>query len=191
MHNRPIRERGRGWLRKASCFLPKRFRLDQSGAVAVEFGIVALPFFTLVFAIMQIALVFASDQLLETAVADAARMIRTGQAKTAGWGVTNFNSQVCTELYYLLDCTLLKTYITTSTSFGTVAVTPPINPATGNFNATPSYAAAANTASQIVVVSTYYEYPTLFSALKLNLADQPNGTRLLGAVAAFRNEPFP
>jgi len=177
--------------RKAAGLLPKRLRRDQSGAVAVEFAFVALPFFLLVFAIMQIALVFLSDQILETAVADAARMIRTGQAKTAGWGVTQFNTQVCGELYSLLDCTQLQTYISTAATFSAITVTPPINSQTGAFNASPSYDSNANTASQIVVVSTYYEYPTLFSALGLNLADQANNTRLLGAVAAFRNEPFP
>ncbi len=172
-------------------FLPQKFQHNESGAVAVEFGIVAVPFFTLLFAIFQIGLVFFSDQLLEAAVADAARMIRTGQASALGWGLSNFNSQVCSELYSLLDCTKLNTYITTSGSFATLSLSPPVDPKTGAYTTTPSYDPLANTSSSIVVVSTYYEYPTIFSALGLAMADQPNNTRLLGAVAAFRNEPFP
>jgi Flp pilus assembly protein TadG len=195
MLHREFVDRGRNLLRTFGRFVPKRLLRDQSGTVAVEFGAVALPFFTLVFAIMQVALVFVSDQVLETAVADAARMIRTGQAKAKGWtgstGVASFNAQVCSELYYLLDCTKLQTYVTTSSSFGSASLTAPVNPATGAFTGTPGYAAGANTGSQIVIVSTYYEYPALFSSFGLSLSDQPNGTRLLGAVAAFRNEPFP
>jgi Flp pilus assembly protein TadG len=191
MYNRQIVENMRDPTPGAKRLLPGRFRRDQSGAVAVEFGIVALPFFTMIFAIMQIALLYFSDQLLETAVADAARMIRTGQAAKLGWNVSSFNTQVCSELYSLLDCTKLQTYVTTSPSFGAITLTPPVNTTTGAFTGSPSYASAANTGSQIVVVSTYYEYPTLFAALGLSIADQPNSTRLLGAVAAFRNEPFP
>jgi Flp pilus assembly protein TadG len=161
----------------------------------VEFGIVALPFFTLVFAIMQLALVFATDQLLETAVADAARMIRTGQAASAGWGLSQFNAKVCGETFYLIsNCSDssagIQTFVTTSATFASVSISPPVNVTTGKYNASPSYSPAANTGSQIVVVSTYYEYPTLFSSLGLSIADQANGTRLLGAVAAFRTEPF-
>jgi len=191
MYHLQVLESGRILARKMASILPKRLRRDQSGAVAVEFGLVALPFFTMIFAIIQIALLYFSDQLLSTAVSDAARMIRTGQAATAGWGVSQFNTQVCKELYSLLDCTKLQTYISTSSSFSTAVLTPPVNPVTGAYTSSPSYDSAANTASQIVVVSTFYEYPTLFAALGLSIADQPNSTRLLGAVAAFRNEPFP
>jgi Flp pilus assembly protein TadG len=195
MLQREFVERGQRLLRRLGCLVPERLLRDQSGTVAVEFGAVALPFFTLVFAILQVALVFVSDQVLDTAVNDAARLIRTGQAKALGWtgttGIASFNTQVCKELYYLLDCTKLQSYVTTSTSFSSISLTPPINTSTGNFTGTPSYSAAANTGSNIVVVSTYYEYPALFSSFGLSLSDQPNGTRLLGAVAAFRNEPFP
>jgi Flp pilus assembly protein TadG len=191
MYSFQVLESTRILRRHAARIMPKRLRRDQSGAVAVEFGLVALPFFTMIFAIMQIALLYFSDQLLTTAVSDAARMIRTGQAATAGWGVTQFNAQVCTELYSLLDCTKLQTYVTTSSSFSAAVTTPPVNLTTGAYTSSPSYDSNANSASQIVVVSTYYEYPTLFSSLGLSVSDQANGTRLLGAVAAFRNEPFP
>ncbi len=42
----------------------------------------------------------------------------------------------------------------------------------------------------IVVVRAYYEWPTFVTGLGNNLADMPNGSHLLVATAAFRNEPF-
>ena len=68
----------------AKCLL-RRFARQQGGAAAVEFGLVAAPFLALVFAIMETAIVFFSGQALETAVADASRLIMTGQAQTQGF----------------------------------------------------------------------------------------------------------
>src|SRR5690606_2566182 len=58
---------------------------DERGVTAVEFGLLALPFFTIIAAILQTSLVFLADQVLESAVHDAARAIRTGQAQEAGF----------------------------------------------------------------------------------------------------------
>ncbi len=62
----------------------RRLLRQQDGAAAVEFGLVAAPFLALIFAIMETAIVFFSGQALETAVADSARLIMTGQAQTQG-----------------------------------------------------------------------------------------------------------
>ena len=62
----------------------RRFARQQDGAAAIEFGLVAAPFLALVFAIMETAMVFFAGQALETATADSARLIMTGQAQTAG-----------------------------------------------------------------------------------------------------------
>ncbi len=42
-----------------------------------------------------------------------------------------------------------------------------------------------------MVVNAYYEWPVFINKLGNNLADMPDGTHLLVATAAFRNEPFP
>ena len=58
----------------------------EDGSTAVEFGLVAAPFFGLMFAIIETALVFFAGQTLETATADASRLIMTGQAQTQDFG---------------------------------------------------------------------------------------------------------
>ena len=50
--------------------LVRRFVRQQDGSAAVEFGMVAVPFLGLTFAILETALVFFAGQTLETAVTD-------------------------------------------------------------------------------------------------------------------------
>ena len=68
---------------------------QQDGAAAVEFALVAAPFLALVFAIMETAMVFFAGQALETAAADSARLIMTGQAQTQGFDQAKFKQEVC------------------------------------------------------------------------------------------------
>src|SRR2546423_406619 len=82
----------------------RRLLRQQDGAVAVEFGLVAAPFLALVFAIMETAIVFFSGQALETAVADSARLIMTGQAQSQGLTQATFKTEVCKKIYGLFDC---------------------------------------------------------------------------------------
>ncbi|WP_375571860.1 TadE/TadG family type IV pilus assembly protein [Ahrensia marina] len=51
--------------------LTKRFIQQPSGTTAVEFGLLAVPFFFLKFAIIETAIVFWAGQLLESGVTDA------------------------------------------------------------------------------------------------------------------------
>ena len=71
----------------------KRFRRDEDGATAVEFGLIALPFIALMMATIEIALVFFAGQALETAVDTASRLIRTGQAQQDGFNADDFKKE--------------------------------------------------------------------------------------------------
>ncbi len=77
---------------------------QQDGAAAVEFALVAAPFLAMVFAIIETAIVFFAGQALETAAADSARLIMTGQAQNAGYDQTKFKEAVCAKIYGLFNC---------------------------------------------------------------------------------------
>src|ERR1700693_2245277 len=62
-----------------------RFRRNRRGSTAVEVALVAPVFFALLFAILETAIVFFADQVLETMTQNSARMIMTGQAQTAAY----------------------------------------------------------------------------------------------------------
>src|SRR5690606_29428239 len=80
------------------------FRRSEDGGAAIEFAIVIVPFLALLFAILETAIVFFAGQLLESAVADSARLIMTGQAQQQGFNQAKFKEEVCKRVYALIDC---------------------------------------------------------------------------------------
>ena len=166
----------------------RRFAARQDGATAVEFSLVALPFFALTFAILQTALVFFAGQTLEAAVADSARLIMTGQAQNANYSASDFKTQVCNRIAGLFDCNGgvyvdVKSYST----FGSVSSAKPVT--NNQFDSTKvGYSLAGPGCIQ--VVSLYYQWPLYVTLLGSNLSNLSGSYRLLAATAAFMNEPY-
>jgi Flp pilus assembly protein TadG len=172
---------------------------DDRGAVAIEFGVLALPFFTVIYAIIETSIVFLAGQMLDSAVQDASRKLRTGQAQTAGWNAATFRNAICGGLYGLFVCDNLKVKVSVVSSFSSATVSNPIDPDcspttpdtecgwTAEF-VSPPYDPGSG--SSIVLVQAFYKWPTLINLPGFNLETQAGGTRLLSAVRVFRNEPF-
>jgi Flp pilus assembly protein TadG len=166
----------------------RRFARRQDGAAAIEFGLVAAPFLALLFAIMETAIIFFAGQALETAVADSARLIMTGQAQTQGFNQTKFKEQVCSRIYGLFNCNSgIYIDVKTFSTFSSVSMPSPIDQ-NGNFVNNFSYQPGGP--GEIVVVRIMYQWPVYVSLLGFNLSDIAGGKRLLVATAAFRNEPY-
>jgi Flp pilus assembly protein TadG len=168
----------------------RRFARQQRGAAAVEFGLIAVPFIALLFAILETALVFFAGQTLETAVSEAGRLGMTGQAQAAGWSQDDYKKQVCTLLVgRLFDCSNgvyvdVKSYST----FSAVNNAPPVD-GSGQFDTTKMNYATGSPGC-IVAVRLFYQWPIYVSFLGDNLANQNGGNRLLVATSVFRNEPY-
>src|ERR1700677_3281640 len=85
--------------------LLRRFTRAETGAAAVEFALIALPFFGLLFGVFEIGLMFLVATTLQNATADAARMIRTGQMQSTSATAAAFTTQICSELSWMgPDC---------------------------------------------------------------------------------------
>ena len=178
-----------------------RFRRDERGVTLIEFGILALPFFTIIAAILETSLVFFASQILDSAVQDAGRLIRTGQMQTGPVAQNNlagFRAEICDGLYGLMNCDNVKVKVSVVGDFGSATVTYPIQ--TGNQCTTTHGVKVCNwtivegytpgAGGDVVLVQAYYKWPTLVHLPGFNLQDQVDGTRLLGGVRVFRNEPF-
>ncbi|MHB1102269.1 MAG: TadE/TadG family type IV pilus assembly protein [Devosia sp.] len=170
---------------------------NESAATAVEFGILALPFFTIIFAILETASVFFAGQILDSAVNDSSRLIRTGQAQTAGYTGDDYRDAICEGLYGLFDCTdtsKLRIKVTTISDFASAAPSTPIDPSCyvsgTNCNLTVAQTYEPGVGSSVVLVEAYYKWPTVVNLPLFNFATMEDGTRLLAAVRVFRNEPF-
>jgi Flp pilus assembly protein TadG len=166
----------------------RRFVRQQDGTSAVEFGLIAAPFLALVFAIMETAIIFFSGQALETAVADSARLIMTGQAQTAGYSQSAFKDAVCAKIYGLFNCQSgVYVDVQKFSSFANVTMTNPVD-ANGNFQNNFNYTPGGP--GDIVVVRLFYQWPVYVALLGFDLHNMNGGKRLLVATAAFRNEPY-
>ena len=82
----------------------RRFRRNRSGTAAVEFALVAPIFFAVLFAIIELALVFFASQMLETVTQDTSRLVMTGQAQKAEYTQAKFKEEVCAKLTVMFDC---------------------------------------------------------------------------------------
>ena len=70
-------------LQKLSVF--KRFAKAKRGSAAVEFAIVAMPFFLLTIGLAEISMIGFAQTTLDMGVSEAAREIRSGRAQLGGW----------------------------------------------------------------------------------------------------------
>ncbi len=164
-----------------------RFKRANTGTSAVEFAIVALPFFFLMFAIFDVSLVYFSTSALENAVSSAARQIRTGQAQVAGMTANQFRALVCTRVEPILACdSRLMLDVRQFSGFGSVAIPPALD---GNGNLTGNTQFQMGVAGDVVVVTAYYAWPML-TPTGTSFTNMSGGNRMLQASTAFRNEPF-
>jgi Flp pilus assembly protein TadG len=166
----------------------RRFSRNEKGVAAVEFGIVALPFIALLFAIIETALIFFSGQVLETAVTDSARLILTGQAQSSALDQTTFKKAVCDRIQGLIDC-VNNVYVDVRkfSNFSGISFDPQIDKDGKLVN---NFVYQPGNASEIVVVRLLYEFPVYMQLWNPSLVTMAGNKRLIVATAAFRNEPF-
>ena len=168
--------------------LRRRFWRNNRGVAAVEFALIALPFFGLIAAMLETGLMMLADNALDQATNNAARMIRTGQAQQQGFDQTAFRSQVCTGVSSFFDCSKLKIDVRTASSFAAMNTTTPLK-ADGSLDSD-AFAYSAGHGKDVVVVRVYYNWPILLNRLATLGSGSDGKTKLLASVASFRNEPF-
>jgi Flp pilus assembly protein TadG len=170
------------------------FRRKDDGAAAVEFALVAMPFFALLFAILETALTFWSTQVLETAVANASRRLYTGQFQqgndqAAADISAKFKDEVCKHVPALFACTRDSAFLHVDVRKFTPGSSPPDMLKDKQVEAS-SFGYQPTKANEIVMVRVALEYPVFVSMLNSNVPNLANGKRLLVSTATFRNEPF-
>ena len=92
-------------------FLKRRlrnWRRNESGATTVEFAMIAVPFFYLVFSIIEVGSVLFTSTLMENAVLEHSRQIRTGAAQESGLTLEQFRTQICDDISLMANCDRLE-----------------------------------------------------------------------------------
>jgi Flp pilus assembly protein TadG len=176
----------------------RRFRRSRRGSAAVEFSLVALPFFAMLFAIVEFSLMFLAGQVLETATQDTARLLFTNQAQAQNFDALKFKKQLCDRLGgVLFNCqedTLdggVLVDVKVIPKFSSVSSADLADPIE-NGQIKGSFGYSNPPPGSTVIVRAFYQWPLFVNIDGYSLAnlvgDGQRG-RLLTAMAAFRVEP--
>jgi Flp pilus assembly protein TadG len=165
-----------------------RFIRARSGATAVEFAMVALPFLGLIFSTLELGMMFLVSTTLESSAQQAARTLRTGQFQSGGGTAATYKKAVCDGLGWLQSDCQVNVYVDVRTFPTFAAVTGPtpvtngkIDPAKTQFQ--------AGAACSIVLARAFYNWTLLAPDLS-GIAHLSGNKVLLTAASSFRNEPF-
>lgn len=185
--------------RSVRCLLLRRFRRSQDGAAAVEFAFAAVPFFALLFAIFETALMFWTSQILEESLSQTSRTLITGQSRTLYTGSTSavnqtkFRDNVCARAPIgLIDCSKLYIDVRVYNSFAAATSgTSGSNPLAGGSLNTTSFGYTQPQSNDIVVVRAVLDYKLFLTGwASTGLANIGSGRRGIVVSMAFRAEPF-
>ncbi len=172
----------------------KKFSQSETGATAVEFALVAGPFFLVLGVIIETGFVLFAEYTLQSAVQDSGRLIRTGQAQNSGYSVATFKAAICNTVSVLFDCNSKVTvYVNHSAQTFTQlnAMVPSfltIGPTITNAPFPVTYS-CGGPLQPVAVVATYDWY---FSMIGMNYLGNimGNSARRLVGFAIFLNEPY-
>ncbi len=165
----------------------KSFRHNEDGSVAIEMGLIGIPFFAVLFAVIETALVFFASIAMEGAMEDAARMVRTGIAHESGMTAEQFKTEVCSKSPLFFDCDeRLVVDVRTFEEFGAVNSADPLDE---NGNLSNNFQYNIGDAGDVVLVRAFYVWD-IITPIGIGLDNMSGGNHLIAASSVFRNEPF-
>jgi len=177
-------------LRKFRAF--RRFGRDRSGMAAVEFALVAMPFFLLTIGMAEISMMGFAQTSLDYAVSESARQIRTGQAQMNGVTGPEIHEEICGNVnrFMFLDCEA-NLFLDVDRFDSFVAINneeaDPIQD--GEFQED-GFGYTPGGASDIVVVRVYYRWQIMTPLFEPIFRNVSSGQRILVTTMMFRNEPY-
>lgn len=164
------------------------FRRDRKGATAVEFALIAGPFFFFLMALVEVAAVFFASTVIENAVLESAREIRTGQVQAGGMDADGFRDAVCARVEVIADCNRLEFDVRVFEDFDTSGAPGAINGDGELDDENMGY--DPGEAGDIVMVRVFYRWPLLMPNFFGRLSNLPANERLITSATVFRNEPW-
>lgn len=185
-------------------------RRHEDGTTAIEFAIVAVPFFMFIFGLMAVSTYFFIMTSVEKGMDQASRLIRTGQAQTDGMTVKDFKNTICLKANSKdtpsaadknnpasysgwVKCPDVQVFVKT---FATWADVQPNN-CLNNSQAVVStakdsdpIATYSGDSNAIVLVTTCYRWKFAGKIPFINLGQMSDGSMMMQSSTAFRTEPY-
>ncbi|MGD9913979.1 MAG: TadE/TadG family type IV pilus assembly protein [Rhizobiaceae bacterium] len=168
-----------------------RLRRDRSGATAIEFTALAIPFSLLVFAILESCLSFAGQEVMANATDDIARQLRTGQIKAADINEVKLKKMICDRLEIMVatGCPGLSVDLKSYPTFAAAAavrikLTADRDIDTTGFSVAPGLSQSKN------MLRVFYRWPVITDFMRKSMSNLKGGKTLHFATATWQNEPF-
>ena len=169
----------------------RRFRKNDDGATAIEFAMVAGPFFLLLFAIIETCLYFFAGQYFESGIDEVTRKIRTGQLQNMT-SEDDFRNEICNELVAMFDCqnkNKMLIRVVTADEFDDIPE-PPEPDDDGNYD-DGEFTYETPGPLEIVEVRAVYLWPVYTNYSAPLAEDSMGGSKaIMTATAVVRTEPF-
>lgn len=171
--------------------IARRFARARRGSAAIEFGLVALPFFFLTFGLAETAMLGLAQSSLNLAVSDTGRELRTGEAQLAGLTRSEFESRICSRINRFMRMSCIGTLFVDVKRFDSfVQVTGQQSPIqNGDIDAS-SFGYNPGAPSDIVVVRAFYRWHVITPMFEAILGNVASGDRIIVSTMMFRNEPY-
>ena len=184
-----------------------RLGRDESGVSAIEFSILAIPFFLMVFAIIETFIAFGAEQLLNYGVDKIGRQLRTGEITFNTGEATDINEDefkllFCGTVSLMIDCkgtygTRLFLDVRSFDNFNDIPIgVPRVGNAKGGDLDTSEFDFAPGEASSVNIVRAYFKWQVMTDLIRpyLSNIDTSDGSLpqyyLMVATTAFRNEAY-
>ncbi|GGD87157.1 MULTISPECIES: TadE/TadG family type IV pilus assembly protein [Rhizobium] len=167
---------------------PRRLLADRDGVAAIEFAILALPLFIMIFGIIEVSLMFFVNSSLDASVHKISRMIRTGEVASSNMTLADFKAKICSDMLLSFNCSSdLLVKVNVLSDISSAASADPIDDS-GNLTVTESFDVGKG--SDYILVQTFLPWTAVVNFFSLSSAKLSDGRYLLGSAVLFRNEPF-
>lgn len=180
----------------------RRIARSRDGAAAIEFALLAIPYFMIIFAIIETFIAYTGEQLVANAVDTMARKIRTGQITASNTDKTEFRRAFCDQISIMIKCSegeietpdKLQIDVRSFQSFAKIPSTIPFD-AAGDLDPS-SFGYAPGPARSINMVRAYYHWDIITDLIRPYISNvRPNGGPasyfLIVETSAFQNEDYP
>lgn len=172
-----------------------RFMADRSGATAIEFTMLAIPFCLLVFAILESCISFAAQQVVSNATDEVARQFRTGQLRPNPGNPTLLASKVrimiCDQLEIMVakGCPGLAVDLRQFSTFADATKIKAKLTADGDLDTT-GFGIDPGTSKSKNILRVFYKWPVITDFMRASMSNLKGGKILHSGTAIWQNEPF-
>jgi Flp pilus assembly protein TadG len=193
------------------------FSRDASGATAVEFGLVALPFLMMLAGIIDVGTYYFALNTLDRGIDETARFIRTGEAQTGGFSysaatqtanpgldattIQGFKVKVCEQAKAAggnFDCSKFTVVLNFGATWADVAAanqtctqgTAPNVTLNAGTTSTDQLTAHVGGTSSVVIATVCYPWDVAKFLPFLKVGNLQDGSMLLQSSTAFQTEPY-